>query len=377
MTVNKEYLNKLLVEMVKIDSTSSKEDHTEITEYMKNIIETELGFTVETIPYTENPKKHNIIAYKKPGYKVMLCGHLDTVDVGNNWKKDPFVCSYETRENQTLVFGRGTSDMKSGNAVMIATTKTLIEQEKNVDDIALFFSTEEELGVKGSKDIMKTRKELFETVETYIVLEPTNLFIGSGQNGAYWVKFTCKGKSAHGSNPYVGLNAIEGITDLNYVLKEGIESGELCGNVSINFGMIQGGSKVNIVPDLCYEWVDYRFSPNVFYKDIEEMLENIIHQMNEISYVQYEYEIFSFSNAFRCSVNNEYYKKLTEYMKKIERHKDLPMPYGSDGAVFKQHFPKADVLIFGPGTMIQMHTEDECVVLDDMVVCTEALASLF
>ena len=45
----------------------------------------------------------NIIAYKKPGYKVMMCGHLDTVDVGNGWTKDPFVCSYETRENQTLV----------------------------------------------------------------------------------------------------------------------------------------------------------------------------------------------------------------------------------------------------------------------------------
>ena len=104
MTVNKEYLNKLLVEMVKIDSTSSKEDHSEITTYMKTLIETELGFTVETIPYSENPKKHNIIAYKKPGYKVMLCGHLDTIDIGNNWTKDPFTCSYETRENQTLVF---------------------------------------------------------------------------------------------------------------------------------------------------------------------------------------------------------------------------------------------------------------------------------
>ncbi|EDR22053.1 acetylornithine deacetylase, putative [Entamoeba dispar SAW760] len=290
MSTTLDYVKTILEQMVAIDSQSSKDSHEEITQYMTSLLKNDLGLIVEVVPYSKNPHKHNIIAYKKLGFKVVLCGHLDTVDIGSGWTKEPLKCTTEVVDDKTYIYGRGTSDMKGGNAVIIATLKRLIEDSNNIDDIAIFFSTEEEIGVRGCQDFMVSHKYFFESVETFVVLEPTNLYIGSGQNGHYWVKYTCHGKSANIIEAHTGVNAIEGMTDLNCVLKESITAPDLNGYVTLNIGTIEGGEKVNIVPDLCVETVYYQFGPNVFGKDLEEIIKQTIDQMNEISYAQYEYE---------------------------------------------------------------------------------------
>nr|BAN39587.1 acetylornithine deacetylase, putative [Entamoeba histolytica] len=369
------YVKTILEQMVAIDSQSSNENHEEITHYMTSLLENDLGLIVEVVPYSKNPHKHNIIAYKRLGFKVVLCGHLDTVNIGSGWTKEPLKCTTEVVDDKTYIYGRGTSDMKGGNAVIIATLKRLIENNNNIDDIAIFFSTEEEVGVRGCQDFMVSHRHMFESVETFVVLEPTNLYVGSGQNGHYWVKYTCHGKSAHGCMPQDGLNAIDGMADLNCVLKEAITAPDLNGHVILNIGTIEGGDKVNIVPDLCIETVYYQFAPNVFDKHLEETIKQTIDQMNEISYAQYEYEFISKISAIKCRSTNVLLNKLSEYMKSINQFKEVSLPYGSDAAVFKKEFPSSDFIIFGPGTVEQMHKTDEFVVLEHLNIAIEALVT--
>ncbi|EMS11079.1 acetylornithine deacetylase [Entamoeba histolytica HM-3:IMSS] len=340
------YVKTILEQMVAIDSQSSNENHEEITHYMTSLLENDLGLIVEVVPYSKNPHKHNIIAYKRLGFKVVLCGHLDTVNIGSGWTKEPLKCTTEVVDDKTYIYGRGTSDMKGGNAVIIATLKRLIENNNNIDDIAIFFSTEEEVGVRGCQDFMVSHRHMFESVETFVVLEPTNLYVGSGQNGHYWVKYTCHGKSAHGCMPQDGLNAIDGMADLNCVLKEAITAPDLNGHVILNIGT-----------------------------HLEEIIKQTIDQMNEISYAQYEYEFISKISAIKCRSTNVLLNKLSEYMKSINQFKEVSLPYGSDAAVFKKEFPSSDFIIFGPGTVEQMHKTDEFVVLEHLNIAIEALVT--
>ncbi|ELP93058.1 acetylornithine deacetylase, putative [Entamoeba invadens IP1] len=373
MDFAKDFLSKL----VSFDTSSSSQDNEESTLFYKKFLEEEIGMTVKVFPYTPNSKKSNLLAYWSDTFTTVLCGHFDTVNADKTkWSTDPYTVTFTEESGKIKATGLGTTDMKGGNVSAFLTLKKLKEQNKKLDSLAVFFSCEEEIAVRGAKDITAKNKSLFENVSTYIILEPTNLSLGSSQFGHFWMKFTCTGKSAHASEPERGINAIEGITDLNYVLKEAIHGPELDGYVTLNIGKIQGGTQMNIVPDYCEEYVDYRFAPNVFAPDMKEMFQHVIEQMNEISYAQYSYEYISEMRSVQCRITNQLYIAMKDLLSTKYVLNEIPMKYGSDGAVFKTNFPSADVIIFGPGLMGCMHQPNEFVFIEDIVTASDILYSV-
>ena len=98
-------------------------------------------------------------------------------------------------------------------------------------------------------------------VGAIVVAEPTSNRVTHGHKGATWVKLSARGKTAHGSRPELGVNAIYRLTDAVGVLREfrfSDDAHPLLGVPSLNVGTIAGGQNVNSVPDMATLMLDIR-----------------------------------------------------------------------------------------------------------------------
>lgn len=144
------------------------------------------------------------VIFSEGGPKILLEGHMDHVDVGDpkDWSHDPFGAEV----SKGRIWGRATSDMKGALAAMIVSADLLRSRAKGLQG---------ELIVAGS-----VHEECFEGVASesiakladpdYVVIgEASELDIKRGQRGRAEIIMETYGKSAHSSNPAVGLNAIK------------------------------------------------------------------------------------------------------------------------------------------------------------------------
>jgi acetylornithine deacetylase/succinyl-diaminopimelate desuccinylase-like protein len=240
----------LLQELIRIEShTDGRPITTHVAEILKD-----MGAQISAYGLEEKPA---ILAeFGKGG--VIFSGHLDTVVMGE-W-------DFEQGEiHDDRLYGRGSSDMKSGCAAMI----TAAEKLKDEVPFALAFTTDEEITMKGAEELAKT--ERIQTAPIIVVGEPTGLKVGTGEKGILWLKAETKGKSSHGSMPWIGENAIlkmvdhlKGVTP--YTDKEGI---------TINIGMIEGGRQINVTADTCVAQLDVRYPPTMKKEGVIKKIEEI------------------------------------------------------------------------------------------------------
>ena len=196
------------------------------------------------------------------GPTVVLHGHIDVVP-GNPEQ-------FEPRIDGDRLYGRGAYDMKGGLAAMMAATCRLARQ----DAVKVHFvcvsdeETNEEEGKRASDFVV----ERGYVGDFAITGEPTNLHLGVQAKGELAMKIEVAGRSAHGSTPWLGDNAVlkaidvfRGIETLPFTR----ESSELFDRPSISLGKIAGGDAMNRVPDHCVLDVDLRYLPG---QDPDEIL---------------------------------------------------------------------------------------------------------
>jgi succinyl-diaminopimelate desuccinylase len=105
--------------------------------------------------------------------------------------------------------------------------------------------------------------------------EPTDLHIGVQAKGVLAMRIEVTGKSAHGSTPWLGDNAVLKAVDVFRQIESlpfARESSEFFDRPSISLGRIIGGDAINKVPDLCAMDVDVRYLPG---QDAEQILEAV------------------------------------------------------------------------------------------------------
>jgi len=199
------------------------------------------------------------------GPTVVLHGHIDVVpgDLGQ----------FTPRVDGDRLYGRGAYDMKGGLAAMMVATCRLAAQ----DAVKVHFvcvsdeETSEEDGIRASDHIVRQGY----TGDFAITGEPTNLHIGIQAKGVLAIRIEVLGRSAHGSTPWLGDNAVlkavdvfRGIETLPFTR----ESSDMFDRPSISLGRILGGDAINRVPDHCAIDVDIRYLPG---QDAEEILTGI------------------------------------------------------------------------------------------------------
>lgn len=219
------------------------------------------------------PGRPNVLgrfpSHGKPKPRLLLAPHTDTVSVAG-MTIDPF--SADLRDGK--VWGRGATDTKGSMAAMLAALRECRDILPGLSHEIWFAGLMgEEAGQQGAKAL--AARERFDFA---IVGEPTQLQIVHTHKGEVWLTLRARGRAAHGSMPQNGENAIEKMMDTLEILRRELRDDfasqwdETLGAPTCNIGIIQGGSKINIVPDLCEARVDIRTIPG---QDLSPFLDSL------------------------------------------------------------------------------------------------------
>lgn len=189
------------------------------------------------------------------GQRVLLAGHLDTVPIADNVPS--------RREGERLL-GCGTSDMKSGDAVLLHLAATLPAPAYDITYV-LYDNEEVEAQKNGLNRIAATHRDWL-AADLAILMEPTNGQVEAGCQGTLRASVTIHGRRAHSARSWLGVNAIHAAAPLLATL-EGYTAREvdIDGCVyreGLNAVAITGGVAGNIVPDACTVVVNFRFAPD-------------------------------------------------------------------------------------------------------------------
>jgi succinyl-diaminopimelate desuccinylase len=198
---------------------------------------------------------------------VVLAGHLDTVPAQGN---------AVARLEGDKLFGVGTSDMKSGDAVMLALVETLDPLALRFDLAVVFYEAEE--GPAENNGLRRVLQEMpwLGTASLAVLLEPTDLKVELGCNGVMNVEVRIQGKSAHSARPWAGVNAVERAAPwLAQVTKVPVVPRQLHGVEyieTLQLTTLRAGRTRNVVPDELVANLNYRFTPDMTLADAERAL---------------------------------------------------------------------------------------------------------
>lgn len=187
--------------------------------------------------------------------RVVIAGHIDTVPIADN---------VPSRLDGEILYGCGTSDMKSGVAVALRLAAHLPSPSRDVTYV--FYDCEEvEAARNGLGQIALERPELLEA-DFAILMEPSNGVVEAGCQGVLTVEVTARGHRAHAARAWMGRNAIHEAGQIvdrlrayepRQVVIDGLEYRE-----GLNAVGVRGGVANNVIPDECIVVVNYRYAPN-------------------------------------------------------------------------------------------------------------------
>ena len=216
-------------------------------------LEPHYSYYPEDLENKQRPSVWTVLDSGRPGKTMMLIGHIDTVDVTENWDTDPFVPT----EIGDRVYGRGSMDMKGGLAAILETLEYYCghKEEFNGKILACFVSDEEGLS-KGSYQLAD---EGVLQADYAIMAECRYESVAVGFRGRYSFDVTVHGKTAHTAHyPENGENALvsggklaAAIEALPTMTHPKLKHGTWC------IRHISGGNPSTlVVPDRCELFVD-------------------------------------------------------------------------------------------------------------------------
>ena len=314
----------------------------------------EWGYAVDYYDFQEGRTSVVARAGGKDG-SAPLCftGHIDVVPLGTRpWSKDPF----RGETDGDRLFGRGTSDMKSGVAAMLLASRTFARKLSGTPGVVLVLTAGEEGGCIGSKHLAQ-QKKLLGNAGAMVVGEPTSNYPMVGHKGSIKFHARFRGVSAHGSMPELGVNAVYRAAKAVSALETFDFSAKphpVMGKPSINVGTFSGGVGINLVPDEATIGVDVRTVPGVDHAALVSRLKNILGEGTEL-------DVFSDLQPVWTAPDDEWMRRVFEICKPFvgEPPAARTAPYMTDAANLLKAYPGAPTVVLGPGEAAQAHQTDE------------------
>jgi acetylornithine deacetylase/succinyl-diaminopimelate desuccinylase-like protein len=291
---------------------------------------------------------------KKP--RIIFAPHTDTVSVGG-MTIPPF--GGDLRDGK--VWGRGSSDTKGPMASMLWALHEMRHEIPSLPvEVHFVGFMSEESAQLGSQHFAKHHGHY----DLAIIGEPTSLKTVFRHKGCLWADVHTTGVAVHGATPHLGVNAIVKMsklvaaldTDFRSLLAETSGPDEWLGVSTINLGMIQGGTRSNIVADSCKLRVDIRTTPGLQKAGgALAMLREFVQRMDESAHVTVASEAFHLDT----DPSNPFVQKL------IAAGADLTgAPWFCDAAFLAVAGTPA--IAIGPGSIAQAHTKDEFIAVSDL-----------
>lgn len=198
---------------------------------------------------------------------LYFSGHYDVVPAQD-------CTQFEPHAKGANLFGRGSSDMKSGLAAMTYAAKAIVDSRTPLGGrIGLVFVADEETaGTRGSRDLA-TRGLLGQNGIGMLTPEPTGGVVWNANRGAITIEVTIKGKTAHVGRQFEGVNAFEralpvyeGLKQLKNEVEARVTSYHIAPeaarrSILMMGGQAQAGTNFNVVPERFTFTVDRRTNP--------------------------------------------------------------------------------------------------------------------
>jgi succinyl-diaminopimelate desuccinylase len=420
---NREEYIKFLQKLVQINTYNPPGNEKDLAVVIEQYLK-EVNIESEIFPFGNN--RANLIATLNDNFddiNLLYNGHMDTVPPSSleNWKYSP-LSAYIKRNK--IMYGRGTTDMKSGLAAMIIALSILKKLKiKLSGNLILNAVADEEVGGElGTKwcldNKLKSIKCNFAIVGESTGLNPLPKAIIVGEKGILQIKIITKGIACHSSVSFMGKNAIYMMSEIiqnldkleipevappmseikilnllnsafpneeifNRIYNEqpelqGIVKSLLKSTKSMN--VIKGGVKENIVPDQCESIIDFRLLPGQKPEVIINALKKLI---TEMGYTLKDTpkgdpnEIFVYLEIFTIAApsywkNWEDSQELKEFFKLVEKiYGKKPFYFLFPGTTDAQYYRNSKycekTINFGPGNARTMHAINENIDLQDFI----------
>jgi acetylornithine deacetylase len=334
------------------------------------------GFIVEKIEYLDESsvRKTNLIAKKGGGAGgLAYCAHSDVVPAKQWFSRkhgpfDPFIAN-------DRLYGRGACDMKGSIACMLAAAQNFAWNDLQ-QPLYFIVTADEEIGFGGAKCVVRESKLFREMVESgtrAVIGEPTSLDVVHAHKGSVEIRATALGTAGHsamGKSDNANLRMIPFLTEMKrlYDLTESEPEWQNSEfdppTLSWNIRVKDDSPALNVTASRSECTMYLRTMPNVDENPILAQIEQAARQHN----IQLNIDRRGF--VFYADPQSEL---VQESLKMLHRQRPLTVAYGTDAGIFSEIEQK---IICGPGSILQAHTVDEWISLEQLSLGTEMYAKM-
>jgi succinyl-diaminopimelate desuccinylase len=312
------------------------------------------------------------------GPVLLYSGHFDVVPAGEGWVHDPFGAEIEG----DLMYGRGTSDMKAGDAAMIMAMCILKRAGVPLKGTLAFLGTAgEETGLVGARAFVE--KYGAEKIDALAISEASVGDIYIAQKGALWLRFISKGKRAHGGLPEEGVNALTNMIKFTERLQEKfkfmVNESKLLTPPTLNLTGMHAGELTNIIPDHCEAVVDIRTIPGNPHSELLAQIEGILAEVKkEDETIDISIKVELNLTSISTELDHPFIQSAIESYKGVFNRQPAikGVTYGTDAVPFREVNPDLPLVIYGPGDSTRNHKLDEYVEISSVIDSTKFYIAL-
>ncbi len=345
--------------------------------------------------YKRNENKPNIVAQIEGSQnkRIMWVGHLDVVHEGKleNWTYPPYSGKIT---DDGVIWGRGASDMKGACASAMIAARVLNELEEVPNNVDFWFTADEEIeGIDGA--LWLAQEQIFKG-DVCIIGDgssgtPAFPAIDLGCKGAARAKLMARGETAHGSTPFLGDNALDKLlrvipyvkklaefrlklpkelepiiaSSIHYMMDEDFTEEQksalrkLFHYPSVSLNILNGGVKINVVPDYAEAYFDIRLTPGSKPIQVRERMSELVKEAGEPDVTVKEINPSETAGYYE-SPNTPFASQLAETVERITGNRPMfKILTGGTDAIQIKSFIDIPCLGFGSGVEGQAHAPNE------------------
>ncbi len=324
---------------------------------------------------------------------VHLNGHFDVVPAGDGWTVDPF--GGLVRDGR--IYGRGACDMKAGIAAAVFAAEAIrragialpgtIEVSGTVD--------EESGGLAGVKYLAEAQWIAQGKTDYVIIPEPLDVDrICIGHRGVYWFEVEAHGRIGHGSMPFLGASAIEGLGRFQALIESELKPRlaarktavpvvpEGARHATINTNGIEGGQPVDgvqtpCVADRCRAVFDRRFLLEEGLDATRDEIHALVREAARlVPGIRFEVHDRLIVHPTRTPDDSPLIPALGAAIQQVLGR--APALIASPGTYDHKHVARIagvpHCVAYGPGELVLAHQPDEYCAVGDLVAATKVIA---
>jgi succinyl-diaminopimelate desuccinylase len=389
-------------DLVRIPTVNPPGEHYEECAHFIGETLTRLGFAIEYFAAEGRPEhtarypRLNVVGTRRglgAGPTVHLNGHFDVVPAGEGWSIDPFGGIVKDGK----IYGRGSCDMKAGIAAAAFAAEAIrragvavpgtIEVSGTVDEESGGFAGVAWLAEHGRLSASRT--------DYCIIPEPLNVDrVCVGHRGVYWFEVAARGHIAHGSMPFLGASAIDGMGQLLQAIREELLPAlalrrtavpvvpDGARQATLNINGIMGGQAVDgiqtpCVADVCRAIFDRRFLLEEGFDATKREVDELIARVGtRIPRVEFSLRELMVVHPTRTPDDSPVIAAIESGVARV-----LGRPatrVASPGTYDHKHVARIagvpHCVAYGPGELEQAHQPDEFCRTDDLLNSTKVLA---